>query len=354
MNDIFGLGKILPVDKLIDLLSKTCGAIAKPYLDRRDVDTEAYKIEKLAQAQAKAMEIISDAISENSTAVGKLSYNEDGISIEGDKQITPPNIEQFPESTLEKRALARLGFQETRNQLNIESVVRAAAEELKLEQSITDTPVDEDWATRFFKYSEGVSDEGMQAIWGKILAGEIKNPSTYSLRTLETLRNLTKHEAEVFLKAANLAFKNTGQKLIYKGENTEFLEKFGLYFLDIASLRESGLLHDADTLQINYKPNDESESSVFLFEENIILAERQPSPTTTMVPVFLFTQAGHQLLNLVSQTTPLEYLNSFADHLSRNAFSVQYSPVLERDINTVKYDSDDLRSFPMPEHRTEN
>jgi len=54
-----------------------------------------------------------------------------------------------------------------------------------------------DWFVRFFEDAGNISDEKMQEIWAKVLAGEIKQPGSFSLRTLEVLRNLSSDEAEI-------------------------------------------------------------------------------------------------------------------------------------------------------------
>ena len=45
---------------------------------------------------------------------------------------------------------------------------------------------------------EDVTDEEMQLLWSRVLAGETKRPKSFSLRTLDILRNLSKEEAEKF------------------------------------------------------------------------------------------------------------------------------------------------------------
>ena len=46
---------------------------------------------------------------------------------------------------------------------------------------------DFDWFVRFFEAVGNVSDETMQNLWAKILAGEIAHPSTFSLKTLDVM-----------------------------------------------------------------------------------------------------------------------------------------------------------------------
>ena len=43
----------------------------------------------------------------------------------------------------------------------------------------------------------------MQKIWAKILSGEVENLGRTSLRTLDTLKNMTKRDAEMFRDICN-------------------------------------------------------------------------------------------------------------------------------------------------------
>lgn len=87
---------------------------------------------------------------------------------------------------------------ETRKMNNTKSVVEKAKSYFTEGESVSNEPVNSDWANRFFSIVEDISDETLHDIWGRILAGEVKRPNSYSLRTLELLRNITKEEAELF------------------------------------------------------------------------------------------------------------------------------------------------------------
>ena len=91
LDDIFGFGKVLPIDKLIDILSKSVGRISKPYFDKKDVDTKAYEIEKLAEARAKEMKIIANAVNENFQITGGIDYKEEKIAICSPKELLAEN-----------------------------------------------------------------------------------------------------------------------------------------------------------------------------------------------------------------------------------------------------------------------
>lgn len=59
---------------------------------------------------------------------------------------------------------------------------------------------DFDWFLRFFESAGNISNENMQLLWARVLAGEVVSPEGFSLRTLDILHNITSKEAELFLK----------------------------------------------------------------------------------------------------------------------------------------------------------
>lgn len=100
--------------------------------------------------------------------------------------------------TLNSRAQERIDYREKRRQQNIERIAEAAALEFLDEQQVPDERPSEDWISRYFDIAQDVSEEEMQKVWSRILAGEIKAPGSFSLRALESLRLMTKHEAQYF------------------------------------------------------------------------------------------------------------------------------------------------------------
>ena len=68
---------------------------------------------------------------------------------------------------------------EYRKKENRDSIILQAAQELK-DKTVDDTKVDIDWVNQFFAYAENVSNEEMQSIWAKVLAGEVQKPNSFS------------------------------------------------------------------------------------------------------------------------------------------------------------------------------
>jgi uncharacterized repeat protein (TIGR03899 family) len=338
LNDILGLGKVLPIDKLIDIVSNSVGKISKSYFDKKDVDTKAYEIEKLAEARAKEMKIIATAVRENFQLTGGIEYKEDKLVISSPRELPSENQQTILiNPPLEDRTQERLNFQEAKKQLNIENVTAFAAEELKNEPPVTDEPLDEDWTTRFFRIAEDISNEEMQALWGKILAGEIKQPKTYSLRTLELIRNLSKKEADIFMKVAHFAIKSGNDNYIFKTNNDKLLEKHNVQYNDIALLTEIGLIQPGDfvSLQLFQQPNDSQ--SVFTYGNIMMLAKIKANTPTIQMPVNVFTNAGNELLKLINFNPSMDYLTEVAKSIKNENVDVKYGFIISREGNSIRH-----------------
>ncbi|NGX85399.1 DUF2806 domain-containing protein [Aequorivita sp. KMM 9714] len=330
LKDILGIGKVLPMDKLLDVVSNSVGRLSKSYFDKKDIDSKAYEIKKLAEARAEEMKIISSAVKDNFEITGGIEYKEQSITISSPKSndnlenssvIVPPSLEERTEK--------RINYQEAKKQLNIESVTAYAAEELKNEKEVTDEPVDEDWTTRFFNIAEDISNEEMQALWGRILAGEIKKPKTYSLRTLDVLKNLSKKEAEVFLKFARLHIQSSGVSFILNFKNENLLEKkYGLNFNDRLLLEELGFL-TANDLQFKVLKTADTALDLYFKLGNILVSIKKPEKQPEQqLQVLVFTKIGQELLKLVSDTPDLDYAQLLASKLRKDGFEIKFAYIL--------------------------
>lgn len=103
-------------------------------------------------------------------------------------------VSRCDESFLQ-RAEQRRDFNAIRQEKNIESVIEMTAEDIKNSTEVSDESVDSTWIYRFFDAVKDVDSEDIQRIWSKILSKEIASPNSTSLRTLETLRNMSTKEA---------------------------------------------------------------------------------------------------------------------------------------------------------------
>jgi hypothetical protein len=325
LNDFLGLGKILPIDKLIEVVSNSVGRLSKSYFDKKDAQSKAYEIKKIAEARAEEMRIMSLAVKENFKLTGGIEYKEEKLIISSPKQEIAPENMSF-ESELETRVKNRIDFKETKKQLNIENITAVAADTLKEEQEIPNNPIDEDWTTRFFNIAEDISSEEMQFLWGKILAGEIKSPKSYSLRTLEVLKNLTKDEANIFSKFGQARLFSGNNTFIYNPDNGKLLQDlFGITFADRLLLTELGLIASENNLEFSYIPTEQKKMvSLIEYGNKAIVLNRNENTPKQPIEVLLFTKVGIELSRLIVQIPKDEYIQNVCDAFSHQNVTIEY------------------------------
>lgn len=280
-----------PTEKLIDAVSRAIGKAYEPKHTRKMADAKAYELN-----------VIAETVRNNSDV--PIVYDSTGVSID------TSNYEEIA-----KRASSRLAYQEIAKQQNIEAVVDNAYEELEKVDGVSNEPVNPDWMIRFFNSVEDISDESMQKIWGRILAGEIKKPNSYSYRTLENLRNMTQQEAEHFQKISSLALENSGRKFILSDK--ELLEKYEVYFGYILELEECGLMSSQE-LFLNLEASIEKTDSVYNSQIIGIIKGKEETLQKFEVPIYVFTGSGSQLLTAIHPKQSSEYILDSLKSIAKN------------------------------------
>lgn len=159
---LLNLGKLTPaVIKLITATEKAIGGIFKPMQIRRVARAKADAILIAAEADAKKQEI---------------AY----------------------------RAAGRIAYLEVQRQTNIESIIKEAAKVVP--ENVTDDPVDPDWMSYFFDECKDVGNTEVQEIWGKLLAGEVEKPGTFSRKAMSILKTLSSNDARLFKQFCSMMF----------------------------------------------------------------------------------------------------------------------------------------------------
>jgi len=105
--------------------------------------------------------------------------------------------------TLQKEALSaetlrneyqnKIALEKLIQEENFLSVVNKAIE-ITPEESISETPIQLDWFTKFRTNAQDISEDQLQLLWAKILSEEIKQPSSISLRTIDAASKLSKDD----------------------------------------------------------------------------------------------------------------------------------------------------------------
>lgn len=296
-----------PLAKLIDVVTN---AIGKWYEPRHVV--------RMASAEAKAEHIKTI---EKVKREALLNHNEDLYN---------------HLSAVEKRLITK----ESKRQQNIEQVVNCAANVLSLETEVSSENVDPDWITRFFDIAQDISNEQMQELWGRVLAGEVKQPGAFSLRTLEALRNITSEEAQLFEEVASYAIYQ-GSYFLYNGFSG--LEKTGIEYWKIMRLIEIGIIQSvSDAALIYYR--EKTQRYAFLYGDYVYFINFGSLKEEIRIPIYSFSVLGGELFKLVSIKPDYNFVKSIMkDIVSRNkGTTVSFAKITKKEGSRVECDENTL------------
>lgn len=309
ITDLAGLSE--PLKRLIEVISSGIGNISKPYFIRKTADAKAHEIKAIAEAIAYNQKLLTHTEYED----GKIKILKTG-----------EYSEDFP--AFPHRVATRIQYKEQREQQNIETICANAAEELKKETSIPEKKPEPEWISRFFDISSGVTSEELQYLWGRILADEIKRPGSFSLRTLDVLRNLSKKEAENFVKLGAYILRS-GEKVFYIDPKYYiFTKDDGLSFLDILSLKDAGLIFETD-LEFSFSPADAETTNYLIYGPLILILEREKHTSKIGSTVGMLTRVGIELLHLLTVQPDIEYVKFVGSVFTADGVKFSWAPILK-------------------------
>lgn len=152
-----------------------------------------------------------------------------------------------------------------RQQKNAIKILQHATEEVSNSTPDDDATeikeISEDWLNAFESEAVNMSSEQMQRLFGKMLAGEIRRPSTYSVRTVKLMGQMDADVAEIFRRFCSLccAYRVGKERKIIDGRalalgvnNQTALHDFGLPFSQMLMLEEYGLIAGIDPTSFPY------------------------------------------------------------------------------------------------------
>ena len=197
---LFNMGGLTkPVTVLIEKISNAVGTLWEPK-----------QIRRIAQAEADAAMIL---------VKGEIEIDE-----------------------VRRRAVQRFVEEETRKQLNMESIVNKAIQDVDPNAPTGD--VEDDWITNFFDKCRSVSDDDMQGLWSRILSGEANSPGSFSRKTVNLVADLEKASAELFQSLCCFGWQFDGNltPLILDFSNRRMYTQRGVTLFSLGGLESIGLI----------------------------------------------------------------------------------------------------------------
>jgi Protein of unknown function (DUF2806) len=219
--------------KLVSTLTNNgLGALLKPYVIRQEgqANVEIKRLECLTAAQTH--------VDQQKILNGELIFTEAG------KLESAPGWKKT-DTVIERSIVEELEHERTeRRAANLLGVISKAAEAGKNAESSpkSDAAVDPDWFTRWREGAENVSNDQLQELWGKLLSGEIIEPGSFSLRTIDFIKNLSMAEAALIHRFCGFVIDD---RLVARGNDENIITKF---FGGESPIREIERLGIADGL----------------------------------------------------------------------------------------------------------
>ncbi len=231
-------------------------------------------------------------------------------------------------SNIEFRASERLRNKELRRQENIESITAKALNALPNE--VSNNPVEADWIYRFFEACEDVSNDEMQVLWGKLLAGEVSKPGSFSTRTIRIVRDLSRVEANSFSSLCGFLWDfipNQSYPVVLEIDSL-LMKNQGLNFSKLLDLASLGLLEVQTSSSTEFSLNDVKGSLLgSYFGKQYFVVPLLGQTSLTLGKVML-TSVGRELAPIAGGKANEEIENSVISAWSRAGFQVTAIPPL--------------------------
>lgn len=211
------------------------------------------------------------------------------------------------------RAMNVLVRKEYRKQINREAVAKAMLENLGAHGSDAnsvdqETPLaqpDDDWLNVFERFAEDASSERIQGLWGRVLAGEIRQPGRFSMRTLRFLSEFSQADALTFEIFAAMAFGNgTPNSLVNPPDRKDIS--------DLIHLEAHGLIQGATGTGLRQTLTYDQNGFAMISEGDLrILLKGEPN-SHIVRGIILLTPLGQELLGLLTNRDPREAARAVA------------------------------------------
>jgi hypothetical protein len=295
--DPFGLRHL---SKLGDAAASVCNNIVDKVSGAIGITYDDLMIVVRARRRAKAM--------------GMLAPVEAAVDAHRRTLIARTDLEiaadaALQEEALDARARRRITNSMARQQENIEEIAVAAIEHvIELDSAGRVSPPvgkpTDDWMAEFVEMCKNAGDSEIRELWGRVLAGEIQNQGSFSIRSLFTLRTLLASEAEQFRIFGNLVLQG---EFVYRGPDNEAASPFGVTYSSYLTLASCGLV--APDTDAGWKIGEPSDEDVLItYEPYLLLFKRLGSLHPMELSTWPLTAVGKELVRLIEVRHNWDYV----------------------------------------------
>lgn len=224
---------------------------------------------------------------------------------------------------LKRRAEARVASESIKQQANMESIIYASLSYLNSDATPQD--MEDDWVTNFFEKCRNVSDEEMQQVWARILAGEANKPGSFSRKTVNVMEDLGKADAELFRNLCRFAWTYQDSVLVIPlvfDLQREIYNQQGVRFESCTHLETLGLVNTEGLTSLSLMTK---QFTVSYDKRTIMVSSNDDKISTGHVK---FTRAGLELYH-ICEVEPVDGIFEYVCDVWTREHGLTITPVAD-------------------------
>ncbi len=172
------------------------------------------------------------------------------------------------------------------------------------------------------------TNDDIRLLLGRILAGEISKPGSFSPGTIHALATLTKATAQKFQRLCEMSTTwPAGFTCIITAPFDDFkikgLDKLGISYQDFLDLQSRGLLSPALFSNLNLK-SYLNRAPINYAGEEVLFSQSTPIPSPKLkeMTISVFSPIGHELRSVIPMTLNQSYNQALLDWLKLSSVSI--------------------------------
>lgn len=201
---------------------------------------------------------------------------------------------------------------------------------------------DFDWFMRFYETVGNISNEEMQELWARILAGEINQTQVFSLQTMDVLKNVGKEDALLFDKICQFSICSEGEYSLPRYD--EYLKQAEIQYSDIMRLRELGLIFNDASIALTVKLKNGM--NFLMLNRELLLTYNiyDEQLDEFQVAQYPFTKVGNEIASLKGLCATDRMFLTFAREVkkSNTQAGIEVHKILDQEGDAFHYDQTDL------------
>lgn len=244
---------------------------------------------------------------------------------------------------LKQRALDAYIPRELRRQANKEAIARKTIELLEDQSEPGEgderPTLDEDWLNVFERYAEDASSKKLQEMWARVLAGEIRKPTSISLKTLRFISELDQSVATVFTRYASGIINND----FIPKPNTFISETIA----EFSALEEAGLITAPFTSAVTRNATATSAPVILTYQKHAIKIYA-PEGTKLIIKAIPLTRVGREIASIIHIEDNIADAHTFCEILPKQEIDeIRYAKLERTSVNrAITHDLESLWRKP--------